>query len=119
MNIEKPEWLSTRCILQKDSSPEEWLITFKKRKIIIPYLIIGLYFIFYVLGIILYKNGLGLLFEIQNLVKVFYFPIIFIALFSIKEEIDIDNKILVKTLYLYLILILIPIRHMKLLKQGH
>lgn len=33
MNIEKPEWLSTRCILQKDSSPEEWLITFKKRKI--------------------------------------------------------------------------------------
>ena len=84
------------------------IFTFKKRKIIIPYLIIGLYFIFYVLGIILYKNGLGLLFEIQNLVKVFYFPIIFIALFSIKEEIDIDNKILVKTLYLYLILILIP-----------
>ena len=33
MNTEKPEWLSTRCILQKDSSPEEWLITFKKRKI--------------------------------------------------------------------------------------
>lgn len=84
------------------------IFTFKKRKIIIPYLIIGLYFICYIMGILLYKNGLGLLFEIQNLVKVFYFPIVFIALFSIKEEIDIDNKILVKTLYLYLILILIP-----------
>lgn len=84
------------------------IFIFKKRKIIIPYLIIGLYFICYIMGILLYKNGLGLLFEIQNLVKVFYFPIVFIALFSIKEEIDIDNKILVKTLYLYLILILIP-----------
>ena len=84
------------------------IFIFKKKKIIIPYLIIGLYSILYVLGILLYKDGVGLLFEIQNLVKVFYFPIIFIALFSIKEEVDIDNKILVKTLYLYLILILIP-----------
>ncbi len=84
------------------------IFIFKKKKLIIPYLIIGLYFIFYTLGIIIYKNSIGLFFEIQNLVKVFYFPIIFLALYSIKDKVDIENKILIKVLFLYLILILIP-----------
>lgn len=84
------------------------IFIFKKKKLIIPYLIIGLYFILYILGIILYKNSIGLFFEIQNLVKVFYFPIIFLSLYSIKDKVDIDNKILIKVLFLYLILILIP-----------
>ena len=33
------------------------LFTFKKKKILIPYLIIGTYFIFYIVGIISYKNS--------------------------------------------------------------
>lgn len=84
------------------------IFIFKKKKLIIPYLIIGLYFILYTLGIILYKNSVGLFFEIQNLVKVFYFPIIFLSLYSIKDKVNIDNKVLIKTVFLYLILILIP-----------
>lgn len=84
------------------------IFIFKKKKLIIPYLIIGLYFILYVLGIILYKDNNNLFFEIQNLVKVFYFPIIFLSLYSIKDKVDINNKVLIKTLFLYLILILIP-----------
>lgn len=84
------------------------IFIFKKKKIIIPYLIIGLYFILYILGIIIYKNSIGLFFEIQNLVKVFYFPIIFLSLYSIKDKVNIDNKVLIKTVFLYLILILIP-----------
>ena len=34
---------------------------FKKKKLIIPYLIIGLYFILYIIGMILYKNNNNLL----------------------------------------------------------
>ena len=83
------------------------IFIFKKKKLIIPYLIIGLYFILYIVGMIIYKNN-GLFFEIQNLVKVFYFPIIFLSLYSIKDKVDIDNKVLIKTVFLYLILILIP-----------
>ena len=83
------------------------IFIFKKKKLIIPYLIIGLYFILYILGIIIYK-GNGLFFEIQNLVKVFYFPIVFLSLYSIKDKVNIDNKVLIKTLFKYLILILIP-----------
>ena len=83
------------------------IFIFKRKKLIIPYLIIGLYFILYIIGMIIYKNN-GLFFEIQNLVKVFYFPIIFLSLYSIKDKVDIDNKTLIKTLFLYLILILIP-----------
>ena len=84
------------------------IFIFKKKKLIIPYLIIGLYFILYILGIILYKDNNNLFFEIQNLVKVFYFPIVFLSLYSIKDKVDISNKILIKTLFKYLILILIP-----------
>ncbi len=83
------------------------IFIFKKKKLIIPYLIIGLYFILYIIGMIIYKNN-GLFFEIQNLVKVFYFPIIFLSLYSIKDKVNIDNKVLIKTVFLYLILILIP-----------
>ena len=84
------------------------IFIFKKKKPIIPYLIIGIYFILYILGIIIYKNSIGLFYEIQGLVKVFYFPIIFLSLYSIRDKVDIDNKILIKTVFLYLILILIP-----------
>lgn len=83
------------------------IFIFKKKKLIIPYLIIGLYFILYILGMVLFKEN-GLFFEIQNLVKVFYFPIVFLSLYSIKDKVDINNKVLIKTLFLYLILILIP-----------
>ena len=83
------------------------IFIFKKKKLIIPYLLIGLYFILYIIGMIIYKNN-GLFFEIQNLVKVFYFPIIFLSLYSIKDKVNIDNKVLIKTVFLYLILILIP-----------
>lgn len=81
---------------------------FKKKNILIPYLIIGLYFILYILGVIIYKDGVGLFNEIQGLVKVFYFPIVFIALYNIKDEIRISKLTLFTTVFLYLILIFIP-----------
>ena len=84
------------------------IFIFKKKKIIIPYLIIGLYFILYVIGIIIYKDGIGLFKEIQNLVKVFYFPILFISLYSIRNNIRISKYTFVTTLFIYLLLIFIP-----------
>jgi len=84
------------------------IFIFKKKKIIISYLIIGLYFILYILGVIIYKDGVGLFTEIQGLVKVFYFPIVFIALYNIKDEIRISKLTLFTTVFLYLILIFIP-----------
>lgn len=83
------------------------LFTFKKKKILIPYLIIGLYFIFYLLGIILYKEN-GLFIELQGLLKVFYFPILLISLYSLKDEIRISKMTLFVTLFSYLILIFVP-----------
>ena len=62
------------------------LFTFKKKKILIPYLIIGIYFIFYIIGTFLYKDK-SIFFEIQSLVKVFYFPIMLISIYSFKDVI--------------------------------
>ena len=84
------------------------LFTFKKKKILIPYLIIGIYFIFYIIGTFLYKDK-GIFFEIQNLVKVFYFPIMLISLSSFKEEINISKKTLYIVFISYLVFIFIPL----------
>ena len=83
------------------------LFVFKKKNVLIPYLIIGLYFIFYIIGTFLYKDS-NYLFEIQNLVKVFYFPILLISFYSIKDKIKISNLALFTVLFTYLLLIFIP-----------
>ena len=85
------------------------IFTFKKKKVIIPYLIIGIYFILYILGIVIYKDGIGMFQEIQGLVKVFYFPVLFISLYAIRNDIRISKMTLFTTLFLYLILIFIPL----------
>ena len=92
-------FLITICIIT--------LFTFKKKNILIPYLIIGLYMIFYLIGNIIYKDS-NITKEIQELVKVFYFPILFISLFSIKDEIRISKMTLFTAFFLYLIFIFVP-----------
>lgn len=84
------------------------LFIFKKKNILIPYLIIGLYCILYLIGILIYKDGIGLMTEIQGLLKVFYFPILLISLYAIKENIHISKLALLTTLFLYLIFIFVP-----------
>lgn len=83
------------------------IFIYKKKKLLVPYLIGFLYCIFYVIGITLYKQG-GLLIEIQNLIKVIYFPILLISLYSIKGEIKISKMILFTVLFFYLIFIFVP-----------
>lgn len=80
---------------------------FKKKRLIIPYLIIGFYFIFYLLGIVFYKEG-SLFPNIQGLVKTFYFPLMLVSLYSIKDEIRISKATLFSVLLLYLLLLIIP-----------
>ena len=84
------------------------LFIYKKRKVLIPYLLIGIYSSLYLIGIILFKDGVGLFYELQSLVKVFYFPIILISLYSIKDNIRVSKMTLMATLSLYLVLMLIP-----------
>lgn len=83
------------------------IFIYKKKELLVPYLIGFLYCILYVIGIILYKQG-GLLIEIQNLIKVIYFPIFLISLYSIKGEIKISKMILFTVLFFYLIFIFVP-----------
>ena len=83
------------------------IFAFKKKKILIPYLIIGIYFASYIFGTIMFKNS-NYLFEIQNLVKVFYFPLLFVSLYSIKDYIRISNLTLFTIAFLYLVLLFVP-----------
>ena len=83
------------------------IFIFKKKKLIIPYLIIGLYFVFFLIGNILYKDNV-LINEIHGSIRTFYFPILLITMYSINDNVRISKMLLFTTLFIYLLLIFIP-----------
>ena len=83
------------------------VFVYKKKTSLYAYLAVFTYSLLYLIGIIIYKNGM-LFTELQGLLKVIYFPLILVSLYDIKEEFKISNMTLFTTLFLYLILILIP-----------
>ena len=80
---------------------------FKKKLSLWIYISIIFYSILYLIGIIIYKDW-SYFAEIQGLVKAFYFPIILISLYELRDKIKINNLTLVVTLFTYLICIFIP-----------
>lgn len=85
------------------------VFVYKNKKSFIYYLICGVYFFLYVINCIVFKDGVGLFSEIQGLIRTFYFPLILISLYEIKEEIKINKMLLVTTLGVYLVCIFLPI----------
>ena len=84
------------------------LFVYKRKQNFLYYGILIIYGLFYIAGMILYKDGVGLFQEIQGLCRVFYFPVLLIALYSIKEEIKISKMTLMVVLVTYLVCILVP-----------
>ena len=84
------------------------MFVYKKKQNWLYYGILIVYGLFYILGIILFKDGVGLFSEIQGLCRVFYFPVLLIALYSIKDEIKISKMTLMVVLVTYLVCILVP-----------
>ena len=83
------------------------LFVFKKKQLLVPYFLIGLYFVLYLVGMIAYKDS-SVLTDLQNLVRAFYFPILLISLYSIREHIRISNMTFLTMVLLYILLIFIP-----------
>ena len=75
--------------------------TYKKKKLLIPYSILLSYFMIYISGSFLYKDTFCLIKDVQGLIRVFYFPIIFLSLYSLREEIRISKYTLWTTLCIY------------------
>ena len=84
------------------------LFVYKKKKNLLYYGILLLYGILYLIGIIIYKDNVGLFSEIQGLARVFYFPVLLISLYSIKDEIKISKMTLMVVLMTYLVCIVVP-----------
>ena len=84
------------------------MFVYKKKQNWLYYGILIVYGLLCVLGIILFKDGVGLFSEIQGLCRVFYFPVLLIALYSIKDEIKISKMTLMVVLVTYLVCILVP-----------
>jgi len=82
-------------------------ITYKKKKIVIPYFIIIIYFIFYILVGYFYKDSFSLLKDIHGLIRSFYFPILFLSLYLIREELRISKYTLWITICIYTLLLYI------------
>ncbi len=84
------------------------LFIYKRKELLPAYMAIILFMILHLIGVFVYKNGVGLFTEVQNLVKVFYFPILFLSFYSIREEIHTSKLTLFTVLFLYLFLIFVP-----------
>ena len=84
------------------------MFVYKKKQNWLYYGILIVYGLLYVLGVILFKDEVGLFSEIQGLCRVFYFPVLLIALYSIKDEIKISKMTLMVVLVTYLVCILVP-----------
>ncbi len=85
------------------------IFIYKKKKNLWYLGIFGCYFLFFILGLFLFKENPNYFQEIQNTLRLFYFPLLLISLFSIKEHIKITNLSFVIMLSFYLILIFIPL----------
>ncbi len=85
----------------------ETIIIHKRKASFYIYLGILIYSLLYLIGIIVYKDGV-LFREVQGLVKTFYFPLVLISLYDLKSEFKISKMVLFTTLFSYLLLILIP-----------
>lgn len=84
------------------------LFTYKKKKLLIPYLIIFIYSLLYIIGILVFKDNASLFKEIQGLFRTMYFPILLISLYSIKDDLNISKSVLFSSLVLYLVFIIVP-----------
>ncbi len=83
------------------------IFIYKKKLSLIYYLIFTAYSIIYLINILVFKSNIfG---EIQGLLRVFYFPLLLISFYELKDEIKISSGVLFATLTLYLIFIFIPI----------
>ena len=80
---------------------------YKKKFSLYAYLALCIYSVLYLIGIIIYKDGV-VFYELQGLLKAIYFPLILVSLYDLKEEFKISKMTLFTTLFIYLILILIP-----------
>ena len=84
------------------------IFVYKKKKPLIYYIIFGVYFFSYFISLITIKDGIGLFTEIQGLIRTFYFPIILLSLYEIREEVKVSIKTLTITLCTYILCIFIP-----------
>lgn len=84
------------------------MFIYKRKQNWLIYGLLLAYGLFYISGMIMYKDGVGLFEEIQGLCRVFYFPVLLIALYSIKDEIKISKMTLMVVLVTYLVCILVP-----------
>ncbi len=84
------------------------LFIYKKKKLLIPYVIFFIYSILFIVGTLVYRDN-SILNEIQYLFKIIYFPILLVSLYSLRDKIKISKMTLYTTLFIYLLLIFVPI----------
>lgn len=79
------------------------IFLYDKKKLLVYLLVLFLYTVFYLVANI---NSGGFS-ELHGLVRILYFPIMLLSLYSIKEEFRISNMAFVYSLFIYIILIFI------------
>ena len=84
-------------------------LIYKKKYAMYYYFIIFIYGLLYIIGNSIYKVQNNNILEIKEMIKTFYFPVLLISLYSIRDKINIKANYLLYTIGIYLIFLFIPI----------
>lgn len=80
----------------------------KNKKSLLYYIIFTIYLVIYLIVNLTFKNT-SLIKELQGLLRTFYFPLLLLSLYELKDGIRISYATLFTTLFLYLLFIFIPL----------
>lgn len=80
----------------------------KNKKSLLYYIIFTIYLVIYLIVNLTFKNT-SLIKELQGLLRTFYFPLLLLSLYELKDGIGISYATLFTTLFLYLLFIFIPL----------
>ncbi len=84
------------------------IFIYNKKKCVYIYVIFLIYFLVYIFGIFYYKNGSNVFAELQGLLRSFYFPLLLVSLYSIRDKIKIEIKDIIFAFFIYISLIVVP-----------
>ena len=84
------------------------IYVYNKKNVVGYYILVLIYFWLYLISIFKYKSGIVLFSEIQGLIKTFYFPILLLSLYNIRDDITISWKTIFYSSAIYIVLVFFP-----------
>jgi len=83
------------------------LFVYKNKKILKYYILILIYILLFIFSALSFNDKINIFGELQHTIRAFYFPILLMSLYSIRDKINIKREKLVQTVMIYILIIFV------------